>query len=140
MKTHKTLFYALLLIAGVALVMIGGLGLRGNALKSVSGVCIGVGAGVFGMSAAQLIMLRVAKKDPAIERKIRIDEKDERNMAIRDRAKAKAFDAMGAILGITMLIYALINAELTVMLLIVGAYILIYAVQIYYLSKYAKQM
>jgi hypothetical protein len=139
MKNHKTAIFIALLIGGIILISVGGL-LKGAELKSIAGVCIGAGAGVFGVSLAQLLLLRISKKDPAYERKIAIEDKDERNITIRNRAKAKAFDAMGVILGITMLIYALISADLLVILLIVVSYIIIYAVQIYYLSKYAKQM
>ncbi|MDF2673416.1 MAG: hypothetical protein K0R09_1681 [Clostridiales bacterium] len=140
MKNKKIITYILLLIVGAALVYIGGFVITGLKLKSISGVCIGIGAGLFGMSIGQIIMIRITKKNPSYEHKNNIEVMDERNIYIRNTAKGKAFDVMGVALGILMLVYALINADLLVILLLVGVYLFIYGVYILYLSKYSKEM
>jgi hypothetical protein len=140
MKNKKTILYTFLLIAGVVFVCIGGFVITGSELKSISGVCIGIGSGLFGMSIAQIIMIKIANKNPSYEHKKNIEVMDERNTYIRNTAKGKAFDVMGIALGILMLVYALINADLLVILLLVGVYLFIYGVYIVYLSKYSKEM
>jgi hypothetical protein len=140
MKNNKIMPYILLLIAGVVLAYIGGFVITGLELKSISGVCIGIGSGLFGMSIAQIIMIRIADKNPSYEHKKKIEVMDERNTYIRNASKSKAFDVMGVALGILMLVYALINADLLVILLLVGVYLFVYGVYIVYLSKYSKEM
>ena len=66
-------------------------------------------------------------------------EKDERNIAINNKAKAKGFDAMSFILTILMLIFVFLNADLSIILLLVFAYLLVYGVFIFYLNKYYKE-
>ena len=140
MKNKKTILYITLLIIGVVLAYIGGFVITGLELKSISGVCIGIGSGLFGMSIAQIIMIKIGDKNPSYEHKKNIEVMDERNTYIRNTSKSKAFDVMGVALGILMLVYALINADLLVILLLVGVYLFIYGVYIIYLSKYSKEM
>ena len=101
---------------------------------------MGIGSGLFGLSVAQLIIIIIAEKNPEYKRKILIEEKDERNMAINNKAKAKGFDAVGYILTILMLIFVFLNADLSIILLLVFAYLLVYGVFIFYLTKYTKEM
>ena len=140
MKNGKTLLYVALLALGVALFAVGGFVLTSPELKSISGLCIGLGAGLFGMSIAQIITLRVIDKNPTLKQKMTIEEKDERNVLIRNNAKGKAFDFMGIAFSILMLIYALTNADLLVILLLAAAYSLVYIIYIVYLSKYSKEL
>lgn len=140
MKSKKGILYTGLLLLGIVLFCIGGFIIKGEELKSVSGTFIGIGAGLFGMSIAQIIMLRIADKNPSYKRKMDIETKDERNIFIGNKAKAKAFDVMGVVFGVLMLIYALINVDLWITLLLVGAYLLVYVVYAVYLYKYTREM
>ena len=69
-----------------------------------------------------------------------IDQKDERNIAISNRAKAKAYDIMLYIFGAVMVSFVLAGVEVVAILLLVAAYLLIIGVFIFYLSKYGKEM
>lgn len=140
MKNKKTIFYIFLLAAGVILVYMGGFLFTASEFSTVPGVCIGIGSGLFGMSIAQIIALGITKKNPLLEHKKNIEVMDERNIYIRNTAKGKAFDFMGIALGILMLVYSVINADLLVVLLLVGVYLLIYGIYIAYLSKYFREM
>jgi|GEM_PF-5984486 len=64
----------------------------------------------------------------------------ERNVSIKSKAKAKAFDIMGTVFGILMLIYVLIEADRLIIYLVVVAYLLVYAIYILSLNKYSKEM
>jgi hypothetical protein len=133
--------YMILLLAGIALVA-AALVLRmyPNIPKSVGGVCIGVGAGLFGMSISNLYMKRLEEKEPEIMKKQEIEYSDERNTAIRNRAKAKAGDVIQwFIMGIAY-VTILINASMWVTLVVVGVFLLKYILEAYFMNKYQKEM
>lgn len=67
-------------------------------------------------------------------------EKDERNVSIETKAKAKAFDVMGIIFGILIIIYGMLKYNLLIILLAAVAYSLIFIVYMAYFSKYHKEM
>ncbi|QAA35202.1 hypothetical protein C1I91_02500 [Clostridium manihotivorum] len=67
-------------------------------------------------------------------------ETDDRNIDIDAKAKAKAFDMVGIMLGILILIYAFLNAHIQVIAFVGVAYLLIYVVYMFYFSKYHKEM
>lgn len=140
MINKKIIFNILLVLAGAVLIYTGGFILTGEEIKSVSGVCIGVGSGLIGMNIAHIIIAGIEVRNPSIARKKNIDEKDERNILIRNTAKGKAFDAMGILLAILMLAYLLIDADLLVIFLLVGAYLLMFGIYMVFLSKYLKEM
>lgn len=86
---RKNILFATLglaiLITGLALAM--SMIIQGN-MRILLYIFIGVGALIFGEN------LGVAIKNYIPAREIEIEIKDERNMAIRNMAKAKAFDLM----------------------------------------------
>jgi len=137
---YKNILYYVLLFVGVGLFCIGGFILKAPELNSVSGIFIGIGAGLFGMSLGRIIQFRIEDKNPAYKRKVNIESKDERTVTIVSKAKAKAFDAMGIIFGILMLIYVLIKADSLIIYLVVVAYLLVYAIYIVSMNKYSKEM
>jgi len=139
MKNKSVLYYALLFI-GIGLFCVGGFILKAPELNSISGIFIGIGAGLLGMSLERIIQFRIEDKNPAYKRKVNIESKDERTVTIKSKAKAKAFDAMGIIFGILMLIYVLIEANSLIIYLVVVAYLLVYAIYIVYMDKYSKEM
>ena len=71
---------------------------------------------------------------------VREKQKDERNVSIENKAKAKAFDVMGIVFGILIIIYVMLNYNLFIISLILVAYLLIYIVYRVYFSKYHKEM
>lgn len=71
---------------------------------------------------------------------VKKEEKDERDIAIDDRAKAKAFDVMGIVFGILIIIYTFMKYNLLIVLLACAAYLLIFIVYMFYFGKYHKEM
>jgi len=140
MKIKKIKMYGSLLVLGVILVVIGGFVVKNPELKALSGVLIGVGAGLFGMSGGELIKNKLIQKDPLYNKKLEIEQKDERNIYIRNTAKGKAFDIMSIVYSILMLIFILLEAELIFILLIVSAYVVGYGIYFRYLYKYSNEM
>lgn len=135
----KKSFYVMTLMIGIALFCSSFL-LIGEELKTISGVLIGIGAGLFGMSIANLWMKGFEEKNPEIMKDNEIEFKDERNTMIRNRAKAKAGDIIQwFIMGIAYLLIA-IDAPLWMILITVGGFVLYNFISLYYMNKYQKEM
>ena len=101
---------------------------------------IGFGCVIFGHGMGELILRSAMKNNPAAAKQLEIDKNDERNLAIANRAKAKAFDLMVFLYGALMFAIALMGIDLIVLLLFVFAYVFIIVYNTYYRYKYYKEM
>lgn len=102
-------------------------------------LCVGLGCGVFGQGLGEILSRCSEKKHPELKRQREIEENDERNIALRDRAQAKAFRIMIPVFGALFLAFGLMEVELRVVLLLVAAYIYICGCSVYYSAKYHKE-
>ncbi|URN93007.1 MAG: hypothetical protein NAG76_14280 [Candidatus Pristimantibacillus lignocellulolyticus] len=80
------------------------------------------------------------KNHPDAAKQLEIDKKDERNLVIANRAKAKAYDMMVFVLGALILVFALMGIDLIAVLILVFVYAFILGYNIYYRVKYYKEM
>ncbi|MBQ1252440.1 MAG: hypothetical protein IIY02_05940 [Firmicutes bacterium] len=103
-------------------------------------ICIGFGCGAFGHGVGDLVNKRMFRDHPELKKQAEIEAKDERNMAVSNRAKGKAFDFMIYLFGGLMLAFVLMGVKLAVVLLLVVAYLIVEGVFIYYSVKYQKEM
>lgn len=109
-------------------------------LKSLSGVLLGIGAGLVGMSISNLIMVNIQRKNPKIRHQNEIEYNDERNISIRNQAKAKSADIIQwFIMGIAYL-SILIGSPVWITLIIVGVFTLYHILCAYYMIKYQNEM
>ena len=94
MKGKKNGFIAALglLVLALGLILITRLGVE----EPLPYVLVGLGCGAFGQGTGELLARRAAK---GAARQIEIEQKDERNVAIVSRAKAKAYDVMLYLFG-----------------------------------------
>ena len=134
-STVMTVLGLIVLIAGLLAVKRFDLG--GQAAPYL---CVGLGCGVFGQGFGELITRWSEKGHPEITRQREIEENDERNIALRDRAQARAYRIMIPVFGALFLAFGLMNVELRVILLLVAAYLYICASSVYYSAKYRKEM
>lgn len=135
----KKSFYIITLILGIALIGVSFL-FKGEDLKTISGLAIGIGSGLFGMSIANIIMKNLEQKDPEGMKQKEIEFKDERNTIIRYRAKAKAADIIQwFIMGIAYLTI-IISAPLWVTLTTICVFLLYNILSIYLMNKFQKEM
>lgn len=133
--------YWIISLLGLAAVVAGVILARmGAGIAPLPYVLLGVGCGAFGWGAGELLKRRAVEGDPEIEKRLRIEQQDERNRTIADRAKARAYDAALYIFSALMLCFALMQVELAVILLLVGAYLLVVGVSIYYYVKYNHEL
>jgi hypothetical protein len=123
--------------AGVAMLLFAG---ETGIMKTLPYVLIGIGCGVFGGNTGTAISNSVMRKSPEAARKAEIEARDERNTAIRNRAKAKSYDLMIMVFGALLLALALMNADLYLILGFVAAYLFVIGTNVYYHVKYSKEM
>ncbi len=109
-------------------------------MRALPYVCIGIGCGIFGQGMGNIISRKAMKNTPDIQRQREIDKKDERNIAIGNRAKAKAFDMMIFVFGALMLSFALMSVDFIAVLLLCFAYLFVIFYGIYYRIKYDREM
>ncbi|HBN83561.1 MAG TPA: hypothetical protein DDZ89_06915 [Clostridiales bacterium] len=103
-------------------------------------ICIGIGAGIFGGNLGTAIKNHHIKKDPTLAKQIEIEEKDERNIVINSRAKAKSYDLMLMVFSALILTFAFMQVDLYVVLTLVAAYLFIVFSMVFYIYKYNKEM
>lgn len=103
-------------------------------------VCIGIGCGLFGHGIGNVVSHRTLKNYPDIEREMKIAKNDERNIAIMNHAKAKAYDLMTYVFGALLLTISLMGTDMVVVLLLVFAYLFVEVYAIYYHYKMDKEM
>lgn len=103
-------------------------------------VCLGIGCGAFGHGMGDLLSRKALENDPELARSLAIEQQDERNIALANRAKGKAFDIMLYVYGALVVSFALMGMDLASLLLLVFAYLLVVGCSIYYRVKYDKEM
>lgn len=103
-------------------------------------MCIGVGCGIFGHGMGNLINSRIMSNHPDLKKQMEIEQKDERNISIKNSAKAKAYDMMIFVFGALMICFALMNVDMMVILMLVSCYLFVVGYSIYYRVKYEKEM
>ena len=134
-STVLTVVGLLVLAAGLVMVKMYELG-----TQTAPYLCIGLGCGVFGQGLGELLTRRSEKGHPELARQREIEENDERNIALRDKAQAKAYRIMLPVFGALFFAFGLMQVELRVILLLVAAYLYICACSVYYSEKYRKEM
>ena len=96
--------------------------------------------GLFGHFMGDFLARRAVQSDPEAARALEIEQKDERNVAIGNAAKARAFDVMLTTFSPLLLIFALLEVDLLPLLLLVAAYLFIVFDSIYWLNRFQKEM
>lgn len=103
-------------------------------------VCIGIGSGLFGHGMGSILSRRAMQNNPQMQKQMEIEQNDERNIAIANRAKGKAFDMMTFVFGALMIAFALMGADLAAVLLLVFAYLFVHGYAVYCRCRYEKEM
>ncbi len=103
-------------------------------------VLFAIGFSVFIQNITNISNIRAMKREPLLAKQKENDEKDERNIAIKDRAKAKAFDFMLLTFGALIMLLFLILINQTIVHLFVIVYVLGVVSYFYFMNKYNKEM
>ena len=138
MKNRRSL---MVLLVGVAL-MLGVVFARGFDLLPQTPwtyVLSGAGCGLFGYGFSNLANGRLLRQYPQLAREKRIQEQDERNISIKNQAKAKGYDLMTYLFAALLLVMAGANASLWLILLAVGVYLAIQGYALYWRFRLEKE-
>ena len=143
MKKRKTDFC--IVMAGLSLLGAGLVCLKiisdpQGVMRTLPYILIGLGCGVFGHGMGNIISRKALRNNPDVQKQIEIDKNDERNIAIGNCAKAKAYDMMIFVFGALMLSFALMGVDTVAVLLLVFAYLFVIGCGIYYRGKFDKEM
>lgn len=140
MNKRKPVYLALLW-AGVALLACWLLLRRNPALTNpAEGALIGVGSGLFAMGLSNLLMLRWAEKDPKQMRLAEIESADERNVAIRRRAKALSGEVLQWVVLAAAWVSIALGGPLWVTLTAVGVFVGKSVLELVLMARYQRQM
>ena len=132
----KSMFYVMAITISVIMIILS----QFVELNSHSGILLGTGAGVIGASIAKLYSINLEKKNPDMIKENEIELQDERNVLIRQRAKAKSADITQWLIMVIAYLEIFVNAPLWIILLTVGIFVLYNIIQIYYINKFNNEM
>ncbi len=133
-----TVLGSILLVIG--LVMVKTIQEPQEVIKVLSFSFVGIGCGVFGYNLGEIISNKVLQKYPDEAKRIEVELKDERNLIISCKAKAKAYDTMIYVYALLIFVFALMKFDLTVIVLLGLTYIFIVFIGTYFRYKYEKEM
>lgn len=142
MKNKKSV-WGIGLIVGLVLNFIGMmLGIEhGGNIRSIYGALLFGGAILETLSINRISRISYEKEFPDLVEKEKIEYRDERNAAIRSRAKAKSADIIQwCILFIAALIFLVSDCPIWIVFVLVGLYFLKSGIEWYYTNKYQKEM
>ncbi|WOO39087.1 hypothetical protein R2R35_11565 [Anaerocolumna sp. AGMB13020] len=108
--------------------------------RNIAGICIGFGSGLASLNVVHILFKRMLRKHPEYKRQSEIDAKDERSIAITNKAKAKAYDKMIYIMIGVPFVMIFTNSPLWMILTVIAFYLFGYSLQLYYIVKYNKVM
>ncbi|MBD8946184.1 MAG: hypothetical protein EGR97_02510 [Clostridiales bacterium] len=130
----------LLCVCGILIALVSAFVLKGQVPKQLSGVLISIGAGLFGMTASNLFLIRYNSRHPEESRRADIESRDERTIAIRNRAKAMSADIIQWCIIALAAVSIVMDAQLWVTLVIVGVFLLKNVLEVILMIKYEKEM
>ncbi len=111
-----------------------------NMVQAIPFVLLSIGSGVLGLG-VRLALKRLARDSVPHKAKQReIDEKDERNVALRNDAKARAFDLMLIAIGALLIAFAFTGVSKIVILSLGGTYLFVLVSTIYFAIKVNRYM
>lgn len=135
----KKILLGFCLIAGL-LLQFTGICLGPGQLRIISGICIGAGAMLFSVSVNKLYRVSYEKEFPGEVRKEQIELSDERNVQIRNLAKAKTSDiSRWVVIGLAWANF-LVRGSLWTTFILIGIFALIYILEWHYAEKYRREM
>ncbi|MFC4810143.1 hypothetical protein [Paenibacillus sp. GCM10023250] len=142
---NKTMASYLYTIAGVGLLAAGLYFIKTmedpqGMMRALPYLCVGLGCSIFGHGLGEMILQYAMRHAPAAAKQLEIDQKDERNVAIANRAKAKAYDMMVFVIGALLVALSLMGIDLMAVLLLAFVYLFIIGSNTYYRLKYYREM
>mgnify|MGYP001165989964 CR=1 FL=1 len=142
MYKSKIGLYAIIAVLGTASVYMGGFVFTGEALKSLSGLCIGLGAALFCLGIGNLIGAGIISKveNEELVRKKNIEMNDERNTRIREKVGAQINRIVVYALTVIVLALGFMGTNVMIIIMISSVLLLELVLAITLSSYYSKRM
>lgn len=142
---RKTILYVLFTLLGAGLFASGVYFIKTleepqGMWRALPYICVGLGCVILGHGIGKVVEQLAMKNNSVAAKQFEIDQKDERNIAIANRAKAKAYDMMIHVFGALIVAIALMGTDLMVVLLLALSFMFILGYSTYYRYKYDKEM
>jgi len=106
----------------------------------VAYILMGLGFGVVGHFTGKLLKNYLIKENSNYAKRVQIEQKDERNTLILRLAKEKAYNSMLYVFAGLIMLFALIEVDTNVVLMMSAAYILTLIVFVFNFNKYNKEL
>ena len=129
----------ILLLAGALLLLLGLL-LGDRVSDAMGGMLFGAGSGLMAMGLSRLLTARYDARHPQQARRSEIEQRDERNVAIRRRAQAVAGEALQWAVIAAAWISVGLGAPLWVTLAAVGVFVAKSALELVLMARYQREM
>ncbi len=106
----------------------------------VAYILMGLGFGVVGHFTGKLLKNYLIKENSNYAKRVQIEQKDERNTLILRLAKEKAYNSMLYVFAGLIMLFALIEVDTNVVLMMSAAYIFTLIVFVFNFNKYSKEL
>lgn len=136
----KTGMYLVIGIIGIALALIAKFLLQDYLSDSQSGAMIGIGAGLFGYGIAKWGIGLWGTKNPDLMKLNEIEEKDERNQLIRNKAQAISGEILHWLLMAGAWVCIFFDIPIWIVLILVGAFLLKTIIDFILMTYYQHKM
>ena len=136
-KQLKIVSSTVALLIGTMLII---LGVVLNLTDNISGAFLGIGAGLCGAAASILISIKLYNKHPQMLKNKNIEVNDERNIIIKDKAKASAFRIYTFVLSAVLMSLVFANLSSVWLFAAICLYIFRFVLEIFFVSKYMKEI
>lgn len=144
-KNNTVLKNSFFVLLGLALVVLGIFGQKQGVsgektVEAIYYLLIGLGCGIFGHFTGNIIRYFSIKNNEALRRQIEIEKKDERNIAIAEKSKSKAYDLMIYLFAAMLIMFSLMGADKVQIVIIVAVYLSIQLYGLYWRAIFEKEM
>lgn len=144
-KNNTVLKNSFFVLLGLALVVLGIFGQKQGVsgektVEAIYYLLIGLGCGIFGHFTGNIIRYFSIKNNEALRRQIEIEKKDERNIAIAEKSKSKAYDLMIYLFAAMLIMFSLMGADKVQIVIIVAIYLSIQLYGLYWRAIFEKEM
>lgn len=135
----------LFILLGIGLMIAGILmdknsGTSNQVIATIPYLLIGLGCGIFGHFMGNIMKYFSTRNNEELERQIEIEKKDERNILITEKSKAKAYDLMVYLFAGMLIMFSLMRVDKLQILMIIAIYLSLQVYALYWKSKFESQM
>lgn len=129
-----------LTVLGIGFVGIGFAAHQNETLATLAYLLIGLGCGIFGHFSGKLMKWYAVKDHEELVKQMEIEAKDERNLLIAEKSKAKAYDLMTSLFVSMLLVFALMGVDRAALLFTVVIYLALQGYALYWRFVFNKRM